>query len=455
MPRRKPQASLDAAADDFVERDDSEEIERRIGHQVETHRTDDGCIVAESRSFSIRTLPQLLDAIGLPPETAQQDGETEFVVVEFSANVWEQGAKIRDQLRTLPLWQVKARFRPRRPAPAVTPQPLVLRMPQRKPRPLAEPQPGAVLRSFIVPDTQIGFWRDYLTGGLQPFHDRRAIDAAFQVMQAVRPDRVDWLGDALDLPAFQGKFPKGPWLRYLTQPAFVELAFLLWRCRRILDSFGGAHRPIHVVPGNHDARLVKAMIGTDAEEAADLRPVFAPRAAPLLSLQTIIGADELGVQFADPYPDGRIVWNGNIWAMHGDKVGRGGGGTARKYLADSPSMSVVFGHVHRVEMAWATTHSARGEREFLAWSPGCLCRIDGAVPASQSRHDWQQGAGVLEYEPGGREFFAPHQVRIQGGRALWRGQVYEGQDYTDELIKWARSVGWENADDYAGGRRAA
>jgi hypothetical protein len=182
-----------------------------------------------------------------------------------------------------------------------------------------------------------------------------------------------------------------------------------------------------MVPGNHEQRLVKAMIGTDAEEAVDLRPVFAPRSAPVLRCKPSSAQTTSESRLPTPYPDGRIIWNGNIWAMHGDRVGRGRGGTVAKYLGDSPSMSVVFGHVHRVEMAWATTHSARGEREFMAWSPGCLCRIDGAVPASQSRHDWQQGAGVLEYEPHGREYFAPHQVRIQGGRALWRGHVYEAR----------------------------
>lgn len=439
MPRQVP--ALDAH--------EAQEIAARSPSQIETRHGERGEFEAESRSLSIRTLAQLLDAIGLPQDTARQDADTEFVVIEFKANVWESGAKIGNRLRTVPLWQIKARFRPRRVSSQLAPSPLVLRMPRRKPRPLAEPSPGAIVRSFLFPDTQIGFWRDYRTGGLQPFHDRVAIDAAFQVMLAVRPDRIDWLGDVLDLPVFQGKFPRGPWLRYLTQPAFVELAFLLWRQRRILDGFGGAHRPIHVVPGNHDQRLVKAMMGTDAEEAIDLRPVTKPHAAPLLSLATILEADEIGVEIAGPYPDGRIVWNRNVWGMHGDKVGRGGGGTVRKYLADSPSMSVVLGHVHRVEMAWATTHNTQGEREFMAWSPGCLCRIDGAVPSQASRNDWQQGAGVLEYEPSGREFFAPEQIRIQGGRAIWRGQVFEGRDYTDELIEWARAVGWENAGDFA------
>ena len=418
--------------------------------QVTLDHEKDGGLTASSRSASIRTLAALIEAVGLPADTARQDGDSEFVVVDWKANVWEQGAVISGRHRRLPLWQVTARFRPRRIAALLLPVPLVFKLPNRRMLPLAEPKPGAILRTFLFPDTQIGFWRDYRTAGMHPFHDRRAIDCAMQIMRDYRPDSADFLGDVWDLPMFQKKFPVGPELRNLTQPAFVEGAFILAKVREILDSFGGkVRRPIHIVPGNHDKRLLNAMRNSDAEEASDLRPVFDSRGEPLVSIARIIDAEKLGVEIADTYPDGRIIWNSNVWGLHGSKIGGGKGGTVRKYLADAPSISSVFGHVHRVEQAWITTDSTVGERERMAWSPGCLCRIDGAVPSNQRRNDWQQGCGGLEYEIGGAEYFAPEQMRIQAGRSIWRGQVYQGQDYTEELIEWARAVGWENATDYA------
>jgi hypothetical protein len=67
-------------------------------------------------------------------------------------------------------------------------------------------------------------------------------------------------------------------------------------------------------------------------------------------------------------------------------------------------------------------------------SPGCLARIDGAVPSTKQgldldgrpivRHeDWQQGIAVVTYEEGDGEFH-PELVPIRTGTAFWRGKLY-------------------------------
>lgn len=415
--------------------------------------------VVVDRSLGPQTVESLLALLGLPADTADPDADSDWRVEEFKVVPSEVSLNLKKHGRVLRVtnWHHTLRVRHRRPKPilADVPQPIVLKLPASfKPRPLAVPQDGDVLRALVFPDTQVGFWRDYRTPGLNPFHDRAAISIALQVLADYAPHRVDFLGDTLDLPMFQDRFPKGPNLRYLTQPAFVELTFLLWKIRTILTETEArlkrkAAAQIHIVPGNHDLRLTKAMYGTAADELIDLRPVHDPFGAPLVSIARIIDADRLGVTFADDYPGGRLKWNGNLEGVHGTKVGAKSGASVAKYLGDSPSVSLVFGHVHRYEMAWSTTRRGGAEREFMALSPGCLCRIDGGVPPLLQRFNWQQGLLGLEYEVGGAEYFAVDPIRIQGGRALWRGHVYEGQDYTEELIEWARAVGWENATDYA------
>jgi hypothetical protein len=65
-------------------------------------------------------------------------------------------------------------------------------------------------------------------------------------------------------------------------------------------------------------------------------------------------------------------------------------------------------------------------------SPGCLCRVDGAVPGVSSRPDWQQGFGVITRH---RETGATtmHPVQIHDGIAMYGGKTYSGVDRTAEI----------------------
>ena len=95
---------------------------------------------------------------------------------------------------------------------------------------------------------------------------------------------------------------------------------------------------------------------------------------------------------------------------------------------------MIFGHIHRREWAERTRDDYDGARTILAASPGCLARIDGAVPSTRGGHDldgrplfrsedWQQGLAVVEYEPGDGDFVL-ELVPIRNGWARWRGVDY-------------------------------
>ena len=132
-----------------------------------------------------------------------------------------------------------------------------------------------------------------------------------------------------------------------------------------------------------------------------------------MSVPYLCNLDDYGVEYLPGYPTGAHWINQRLHVIHGDKVASGGS-TAHKYLS-TVKTSVIYGHIHRREWAERTRDDHDGARTILAASPGCLARIDGAVPSTRGGHDldgrplyraedWQQGLSVVEYIPGDGEF---------------------------------------------------
>jgi hypothetical protein len=136
------------------------------------------------------------------------------------------------------------------------------------------------------------------------------------------------------------------------------------------------------------------------------------------------------------YPASHVWITDKLKVIHGDKVASGGS-TAHKYLA-TEKVSVIYGHIHRREWAERTRDDHDGPSTILAASPGCLARIDGAVPSTKGgvdldgrpvvRHeDWQQGLAVIPYNPeDGR--FVYEQIAIHDGWSMWRGKEYSATE---------------------------
>jgi hypothetical protein len=282
-------------------------------------------------------------------------------------------------------------------------------------------------KAVILPDPQIGY-RVYADGTLDPFHDDAALDVAHQVLRDIRPDVVVNLGDFLDFPAFS-RFEQEPAFVLSTQPAIdaahVELA------RQRADA---PEAEIHLLEGNHDRRLQTAIV-KNAMAAFGLRQANTPDGWPVLSPPHLLRLDELGVTYHDGYPANEYWINDNLVAIHGAKV-NSAGSTAMRYIEDE-RVSVLFGHVHRIERIHRTRRTRDGRRETLAASPGCLSRVDGAVPSVKSSTDvfgrplqtwenWQQGIAVVTFQEGDGLFHL-EQVPIIDGRAIYRDTLYESR----------------------------
>lgn len=157
-----------------------------------------------------------------------------------------------------------------------------------------------------------------------------------------------------------------------------------------------------------------------------------PESWPVMSVPYLCRMDDYNIEYMPGYPAAEIWINQRLRVIHGDKVASNAS-TAHKYLGTEKT-SVIYGHIHRREWAERTRSDHDGPRTIMAASPGCLARIDGAVPSTKQgldldgrplvRHeDWQQGLAIVHFEPGdGR--FVYEQIPIRDGWAMWNGKEF-------------------------------
>jgi len=153
----------------------------------------------------------------------------------------------------------------------------------------------------------------------------------------------------------------------------------------------------------------------------------------VLSVPFLVRMDDYGITYKPGYPAADYWLNEKLRVIHGDRV-KSNGSTAHVYL-NQEKTSVIYGHIHRIETAYKTREDYDGPRTIMAASPGCLARIDGAIPSTKggvdldgrplTRHEnWQQGLGIVTYEKKGQAKFTYECVPIYGGWAMRNGKEY-------------------------------
>lgn len=304
--------------------------------------------------------------------------------------------------------------------PVVQPGPQV-KLPQVK----AKAKPASDYQTCVVlPDMQIGYFRNK-AGELEPTHDEGAIDIAFSIIKDVKPDLIVMVGDNLDLPEF-GKYRLSSAYALTTQASIDRATTLCAQLRTIAP-----HARVVWLSGNHEERLVNYVID-NAKSAFALRKGNTPDSWPVLSVPYLCRFDEFGIEFVPGYPAGQFWINQRLRVIHGTKV-RSNGSTAHAYLSTEKT-SVLYGHIHRREWAERSRSDWDGPKTVMAASPGTLARCDGTVPSTKGGldldgrpmtvvEDWQQGIGVVTFEPGEGQFWY-EQVPFHGGEAFFRGKLY-------------------------------
>ena len=360
-------------------------------------------------------LAALLDRQGI---SVDEIGKIQRVSVYQSLTKNEDGeAEIHDLLgvQFSPAWETGPAWETVRQGP---PTKVTVRLP----KPLPRPEGYEV--AVVLPDMQIGYFRG-ADGDLEPTHDEAAITVAEQIIAAAQPDKIVLVGDNLDAPEF-GKYRLSPAYAQTTQASIDRATELCFRLRALAPE-----AEIIWIEGNHELRIAAATI-ENLRAAFGIKRGLAPDSLPVLSVPFLLRMDEAQIQYKPGYPAGSYWINERLRVIHGDKVASGGS-TAHKFLATS-KVSVLYGHIHRREWAERSREDFDGPKTIMAASPGCLARCDGSVPSTkggldldgrplQIVEDWQQGVGVVTYQPGDGEFWY-EQVPIHSGRAWWRGKLY-------------------------------
>ena len=254
---------------------------------------------------------------------------------------------------------------------------------------------GSMRREVIMPDLQIGY-RRYEDGSLDPFHDTKAIDIALQIIRDVKPTKVIFLGDFLDLPNF-GKYLQSPEFAHTTNESIKYGHNLLRTVREIVPK-----AEIIFLEGNHSRRLEKN-IKTNLMEAYGLKR--ATESMPVLSIPYLLALDTLGVEYVGGYPAGRYFITPTLQCIHGEILGKH---TMAKSVTDYEGVSTIHGHAHRWQSYAKTTRIYNGARQTFSFSLGTLSRIDGTVPSMHgstnvdgtpvtSHEDWQQLIGIVTH----------------------------------------------------------
>ena len=330
--------------------------------------------------------------------TKNEEGEAEvhdLAAIQF-APTWDSGPK----------WPVIQQ------GPAV-------KLPPKKARTLKK---AKFKKCVVVPDAQIGYYRGR-DGKLEPTHDERAIRIVLELIRLVEPNTVVCVGDNLDFPEM-GKYLTTPAYQQTTQAAIDRAALL---CAELRDA--APYAKIAWLAGNHEERMPKYLL-TNAAAAYGLRKGNTPESWPVLTVPYLCRMDEYKVEYRPGYPASDYWINEKLRIIHGDRV-KSSGSTAHVYL-NNEKTSVIYGHIHRIETAFKTREDFDGPRTIMAASPGCLARIDGAVPSTKGGVDldgrpivryenWQQGVGIVTYEDNGDHKFSYEVMPIYNGWGMYRG----------------------------------
>ncbi len=377
-------------------------------------------LYVDSRSKRIKTLDDLIEQCEIDLD--------EWLIERHVINKWEVGAKFGvkgyEEFVVKPLFQVKVWLVKRRPVaiePVVSPVQLVV---TRRERESTSRLVNGLLHALILPDPQVGFHKSLRTGRLTPFHDRAALDIALQIAEDYKFDKTIWLGDILDLAEFTDKFVRSPNYYWSTQPAAIEAKWWMTKFRDADPA--GEH---YALEGNHDKRLVDHML-KHFKEVYGLRSVDQMELPPMMTIPRILALHDIDVEWIKDYPNGEVWINDKLACEHGALARAKSGATVSAMIVDA-QVSRIFGHTHRLESASKTIFDKSGGRPIEVWSMGCLCRVDGKVPGVKARQNWQQAVGFVEYLETGEHTITP--IKIAGGRAIFRGKIYEARDRLDDL----------------------
>lgn len=367
----------------------------------------------------IKTIEQLMKLTGT---------DKEFIVHNPKVKKWDVAIKVKkgkdhEIVKVVPSIYIEAPLRRKVPIafePVVHPVALPANSKIYKP---GKTKAGTIRRALIINDPQVGFRRRLHTSELTPFHDRRVLDLALQIAESEQIDHISFGGDCLDLSEWSDKYTPEPEFYWTTQPSLIEWAWWLHQFRKAKPT-----AEIKEMEGNHDERMPRLIVA-GMRQAYRLKPVDELALPPSLSVPRLLALHDLGIEYVGGYPDNGYWLNKNVYITHGDIVRGAPGGTANAFT-QRQAFTTVFGHVHRREHVARRLSTNAGDLVYSAFCPGCACHIDGRVPGSTSKSQWQQGIAIVEYTDRDENIIP---IGISEGRMVYNGKLWEARKRDSEI----------------------
>jgi hypothetical protein len=245
-------------------------------------------------------------------------------------------------------------------------------------------------RVFIIPDAQIGYYRNINTMELTPFHDLQAITVMLKMLKEYKPDTVVILGDFLDCASLS-KYLQVSEFQLTLQPSLEYAHELLCQVRSIV----GPKCKIEYIEGNHERRLSE-FIARNALAAYGLRRAASvPDAWPVLSIPHLLRLDELSIGYSATYPGGQFWLTPKLVCTHQPPSKK-----------TDLRASVIHGHTPHYRVDGHSVHYMDGIESYHVYSiPGLMHVEDVAepqplvrsqTPSAGTRMNWTQGVATVD-----------------------------------------------------------
>ena len=235
-----------------------------------------------------------------------------------------------------------------------------------------------------------------------PEHNQKALDCAEKMMAYIKPDRIVYLGDAMNMTSVSH------WLENKRKSL---------ENKRLLKDYEGfkqvkdRHRKLAgkqlketvFIEGNHE-NWIKQYIDTH------------PEVEGLLEVGKNLEFDKYKVKFIpmnEFYKVGKLLMTHGLYTTkyHANKT------------LDVVGSSVLYGHTHDVQ-SYTKIGMVDSHAKHQATSVPCLCDMSPDYMKNRP-HNWMHGCSIVYTRPNGN--FNTYIVNIIDGKAILDGKLFEGK----------------------------
>lgn len=233
-----------------------------------------------------------------------------------------------------------------------------------------------------------------------PNHNEAACQNVMDFIRDEQPDNVVINGDLMDC-YWLSTFPKEPGVPDFQAELDMTVEFLE-ELRAVAPN-----AKIDYLEGNHEERLKRRL--KDMQAFHSLRAINMP---------DLLFLDELGISYHKYKKP--LNFNGKTLSIvHGHRVSKHSGYTAKAHLLDDDYMNVIIGHTHRMGMYYKTGHI--GKRRAL--ENGGL--FDKAKLDYVVNPNWQNGFCMVYLREDDPDFVQIQPIEMtDAGVFVWRGKIY-------------------------------